>query len=249
MSRLRAVCSLLLLFASGPLLAASASHVAEAKRFVELTRVDKLAVPAYMQVRQMFAQRFAQAGGSEAQKAVLERYQAQADTALDKVVGEGKLDEALVALYTDAFSEAELKELLAFYQTPVGRKVLEQMPQLMAHAAQLTQERLQQAEIEGLLQNIQILERMLRDDAEQVELTAIRHGLAIEARKVAAREAEFGNVPKSELARAGTAILQAETRSLEARAQMLGRWGEFVGLTAGEPLLPKNSSRHASETN
>jgi len=88
---------------------------------------------------------------------------------------------------------------------------------------------------------------MLRDDAEQVELAAIRHGLAIEARKVAAREAEFGNVPKSELARAGTAILQAETRSLEARAQMLGRWGEFVGLTAGEPLLPKNSSRHASE--
>lgn len=101
----------------------------------------------------MFAQRFAQAGGSEAQKAVLERYQAQADTALDKVVGEGKLDEALVALYTDAFSEAELKELLAFYQTPVGRKVLEQMPQLMAHSAQLTQARLQQAvpEVDRLL--------------------------------------------------------------------------------------------------
>ncbi len=153
MTRLRAVFSLLLLFASGPLLAASASHAAEAERFVELTRVDKLAVPAYMQVRQMFAQRFAQAGGSEAQKAVLERYQAQADTALDKVVGEGKLDEALVALYTDAFSEAELKELLAFYQTPVGRKVLEQMPQLMAHSAQLTQARLQQAvpEVDRLL--------------------------------------------------------------------------------------------------
>ena len=46
MTRLRAVFSLLLLFASGPLLAASASHAAEAKRFVELTRVDKLAVPA-----------------------------------------------------------------------------------------------------------------------------------------------------------------------------------------------------------
>lgn len=116
-----------------------------------------------------------------------------------------------------------------------------------AQVSKRTQERLQQAEIEGLLQNIQILERMLRDDAEQVELAAIRHGLAIEARKVAAREAEFGNVPKSELARAGTAILQAETRSLEARAQMLGRWGEFVVLTAGDPLLPKNSSRHASE--
>lgn len=87
----------------------------------------------------------------------------------------------------------------------------------------------------------------MRDDVEQMELTAIRHALAVEARKAAAREAEFGNVPKGELSRAGTAILQAETRSLEARAQFLGRWGEFVVLTAGEPLLSKPSSRHASE--
>lgn len=154
MARLPALCSFLLLLASGPLLAEqAASHVAEAKRFVALSRADRLAVPAHMQVRQMFAQRFAQAGGSEAQKAVLERYQAQADAALERVVGHGKLEPELASLYADAFTEAELKELLAFYQTPVGRKVLEQMPQLMAHAAQLTQERLQQAvpEVDKLL--------------------------------------------------------------------------------------------------
>ncbi|MFM1747408.1 MAG: hypothetical protein RLZZ188_1074 [Verrucomicrobiota bacterium] len=116
-----------------------------------------------------------------------------------------------------------------------------------AQASKRVQERLQQAEIEGLLQNVQILQRMLRDDAEQVELAGIRHGLAIEARKAAARESEFGNLPKSELARAGTAILQAQARSLEARAQFLGRWGEFVSLTAGEPLLNKSPSSHASE--
>ena len=117
-----------------------------------------------------------------------------------------------------------------------------------AQASKRVQERLQQAEIDGLLQNIQILERMLRDDAEQVELTGIRHGLAIESRKAAVREAGLGNVPKSELARAGTAILQAEARSLEARAQFLGRWGEFVSLTAGEPLLTKTPPSHASES-
>ena len=72
---------------------------------------------------------------------------------VERMLGEGQLDEALVALYTDAFTEAELKELLAFYQTPVGRKVLEQMPQLMAHSAQLTQARLQQVvpEVDRLL--------------------------------------------------------------------------------------------------
>ena len=154
MTRFRALCTAaLLVCATGQVMADAKSHAADAEKFLILAHADKLAVPVYAQVQQMFAQRFAQAGGSVAQKAVLERYQAQADTALDKVVGEGKLDEALLALYTDAFSEAELKELLAFYQTPVGRKVLEQMPQLMAHSAQLTQARLQQAvpEVDRLL--------------------------------------------------------------------------------------------------
>lgn len=145
MLRLRVLFTCLLLTASGPVLADAASHAAAAKRFLELSRADTLAVPAHLQVRQMFAQRFAEAGAGAAQQAILERYQAQAAAAIEKAVGRDRLQPELISLYTDAFSEAELQEVLAFYQTPVGRKVLEQMPQLMAHAGQLTQERLQQA--------------------------------------------------------------------------------------------------------
>jgi len=146
MIRLRALCAFLLLLASPWLLAdPQASHAAEARRFLELTRTDKLTVPAYAQVQQMFAQRFAEAQGRDSQKPILERYQAQANAALDRVVGWQTLQPELVDLYVRAFSEAELKELLAFYQTPLGRKVLERMPQLMAMSAQLTQDRLQRA--------------------------------------------------------------------------------------------------------
>lgn len=153
MTRLRVFCSALLLLISAPVLADSASHAVEARRFLELTRVDRLTVPAYSQVQQMFARRFAQSGGQANQKPLLERYRAQANAALDKVVGWDKLGPDLVALYTDAFSEAELKQLVAFYQTPLGSKLLEQMPQLMAISAQRTQERLQAAapEVDRLL--------------------------------------------------------------------------------------------------
>ena len=145
MTRLRAVFSLLLLFASGPLLAASASHAAEAKRFVELTRVDKLAVPAYMQVRQMFAQRFAQAKAPESKKALLESYQAKANAALDRAVGWDKLKPDMVKLYTSNFNEQELKDLIAFYESPLGQKVLQKMPTLTAQSAQITQSKLEAA--------------------------------------------------------------------------------------------------------
>ncbi|MEO4046335.1 DUF2059 domain-containing protein [Pseudomonas sp. CAU 1711] len=145
MTRLRVILSVFLLLAGGPLLADPQSHAAEARRFLQLTRADKLSVPAYAQVQQMFAQRFAQVQGKDNQKPILERYQAQANAALDKAVGWQTLEPELVDLYVRAFSEAELKELLAFYQTPTGRKLLEQLPQLTAMSAQLTQDRLQQA--------------------------------------------------------------------------------------------------------
>ena len=53
-----------------------------------------------------------------------------------------------------AFTEAEFKELLAFCKTPVGRKMLKQMPQLMEQGAQVGAKRVQEhmAELQQMLQ-------------------------------------------------------------------------------------------------
>ncbi len=146
MKALRLLSSALLLSAlSGQVLADAASHAAEAEAFLKLARADKLTVPVYAQVQQMFAQGFAQAKAPESKKAVLERYQAKANAELDKAVGWPVLKPELVKLYTNAFSEQELKELMAFYQSPLGKKVLENMPMLTAESARLTQAKLQSA--------------------------------------------------------------------------------------------------------
>lgn len=146
MSRLSALCAALLLAGSASqVLADAASHAADAERFLLLARADKLAVPVYGQVREMFAQRFAESSGSQADRALLEAYQAKADAALDKAVGWDKLKPDMVALYTRHFSEAEMRELIAFYDSPLGKKVVESMPQLTAQSAQLTQAKLQGA--------------------------------------------------------------------------------------------------------
>lgn len=125
--------------------AAEPAHDAAAERFLELTHADRLAVPVYAQVQQLFAQRFAEAGSPGGKQATLERYQAQANAALDKAIGWEHLEPELVALYTEAFSEGELEELIAFYRSPLGVKMLERLPTLNARSAQLTQARLQQA--------------------------------------------------------------------------------------------------------
>ncbi|MDA7088342.1 DUF2059 domain-containing protein [Pseudomonas sp. SA3-5] len=146
MSRLSALCAVAVLTcASAQVFADASSHAAEAERFLQLARADKLAVPVYAQVQQMFAQRFAESGAGKGKQALLESYQAKANVELDQAVSWDQLKPEMVKLYTSNFNEQELQDLISFYQSPVGQKVLQKMPMLTAQAAQLTQGKLQVA--------------------------------------------------------------------------------------------------------
>lgn len=147
-SGLRALglCSALsLALLSGQANADSASHAAKAERFLELVNADRIAVPVYTQVQQMFAERFAQTQAPESKRALLESYQSKADAALEKAIGWKEVKPELVALYTEAFSEAELTQLNEFYESELGKKMLTQLPQLNARSAQVTQAKLESA--------------------------------------------------------------------------------------------------------
>ncbi len=43
----------------------------------------------------------------------------------------------MVAIYTDAFTEVELRELAAFYRTPTGMKAIRAIPELMQKGAEI----------------------------------------------------------------------------------------------------------------
>jgi len=147
-TRLRALglCGALsLALLSGQATADSASHAAKAERFLELVNADRIAVPVYAQVQQMFAERFAQTQAPESKRALLESYQSKADAALEKAIGWKEVKPELVALYTEAFSEAELTQLNEFYESELGKKMLTQLPQLNARSAQVTQTKLESA--------------------------------------------------------------------------------------------------------
>lgn len=146
MPRLPALCAaLLIVCGSAEVLADAKRHAADAERFLLVAHADKLVVPVYAQVQQMFAQRFAESNAPQSEKAVLETYQAQANTALDQAVGWDQLKPDMVKLYTSTFNEQEMQDLIRFYDSPVGKKVLEIMPALTAQSAQLTQSKLESA--------------------------------------------------------------------------------------------------------
>ena len=85
------------------------SHAADAEKFLILAHADKLAVPVFAQVQQMFAQRFAQANAPESKKALLETYQAKANAALETAVGWDKIKPDLVKLLLEKGANPKLK--------------------------------------------------------------------------------------------------------------------------------------------
>ncbi|WP_263144282.1 DUF2059 domain-containing protein [Pseudomonas sp. RIT-PI-AD] len=146
MTKLRVLCTAALLAcASSQVLADASSHAASAESFLKLMHADQGTVALYGQVQQMFNQRFEQLQAPATKKATLETYTAKANAALDKAVGWDKLKPDLVKLYVSNFSETELKDMIAFYQSPTGKKMMEKMPQLGNEAARLTQAKLEPA--------------------------------------------------------------------------------------------------------
>ncbi|WP_263260871.1 DUF2059 domain-containing protein [Pseudomonas sp. RIT-PI-S] len=145
MNRVRALCTAAVLACAGPVMADTASHNASAEAFLMMAHADKLGTPVYMQVQQMFAQRFAQANAPDSKQALLETYQAKANAALDQAIGWDKLKPEMVKLYTDNFTEQELKDLVKFYQSPLGQKIVQKMPQVTEQSAELTQAHLKEA--------------------------------------------------------------------------------------------------------
>jgi len=72
---------------------------------------------------------------------------------IHKVFASNDFESELVRLYMNAFSEAELRELAAFYKTPVGRKAIATLPELMKQGAELGVRRGQEraADLEEML--------------------------------------------------------------------------------------------------
>ena len=64
------------------------------------------------------------------------------------------LKDELITIYTEAFTEAELKQVTAFYETPAGKKMVEKMPELMSKGMQLGLKRVQsnQSELRQMLE-------------------------------------------------------------------------------------------------
>lgn len=79
----------------------------------------------------------------------------------NKYMSYDSLKPEMVEIYSEAFTASELKEIVAFYKTPTGKKSIQKMPELMAKGGELGAQRVQD--------NIQELQEMIRIESERIQ--------------------------------------------------------------------------------
>jgi len=119
------------------------SHREAVTRLFELTHMQRLIEESVDGVLTLqIAQNPALAEHRDALRAFLEKY-----------IGWQSLENDLTAMYLQAFTEAELDEMNAFYSSTTGQKVLQRLPELVQQRNQLAMQRLQE-HIDELQQDI-----------------------------------------------------------------------------------------------
>jgi hypothetical protein len=133
--RLAAACSLVLAFTLASLPAAAAgatpaqpSHVAAAKELLRLLRVEDSVAPMVGQLSLLLTEQIQQWEPPEDQAAEVEKTIAKVNAALNEEINWQNLETDYVVLYTETFTEAELKEISRFFRSGAGAKYIASVP-------------------------------------------------------------------------------------------------------------------------
>lgn len=131
------------------LLVASVASADEAKQralaeeMLKASQADAVLENMSKQVNAMFAQTVKQMNVPEERQAEAEKYQQRLNKILEEEMSWNKLKGQFIDVYVDVFSEEELKELVDFYNSPVGKKLISKMPRLMQKSMGLAQQQMQ----------------------------------------------------------------------------------------------------------
>jgi hypothetical protein len=122
---------------------------AKIARILAVTNGDATIAQVFEQLKAMAAS-IAPPGATPEQAAKAQALQAKIMEAVRKNLSWEKMQPQFVKLYADTYSDEEIDGMLAFYESPAGRGMVEKMPALMAKTIALTQ-----AQMKDLLPEIQ----------------------------------------------------------------------------------------------
>jgi hypothetical protein len=135
------------------------THRQAAEEVLCLTRVDRMLKPLIDQVQQVQLDQLRQMDLSPEAYQSARRHLEKINALIARELQWQEIKDDYISLYTAAFTEEELHQLIGFYNTPVGRKVVEKRPVLMRQSMEIGRQ-----QVMRIMPEIEMLsEEMVRD--------------------------------------------------------------------------------------
>lgn len=129
-----------------------ASKRAKAEELFTLMRMDQTMGQITTNVmKQLQAMTQSMPGADQAtpeQKKLIADFQQRVLDLVNKRLGWKALEPDFISLYASTYTEEELDGIVAFYKSPVGQKMLDKTPELMAKSTEITQQRMREVQPE-----------------------------------------------------------------------------------------------------
>ncbi|MEL0654222.1 DUF2059 domain-containing protein [Pseudoalteromonas issachenkonii] len=112
---------------------------------INVMNMDAMVDSMYGQVEGMMKGMSDQMGVKPSEQAIFDKYYSDMTTVLKTEMSWAKMQPMMVNVYDMHFSEQEIADMLAFYKTDTGQKILEKMPVVMQESMQMSQGLIQDA--------------------------------------------------------------------------------------------------------
>lgn len=129
---------------SAPVFAGEAERRAQVDELLVAMKADALMDAIYGQMDGMIRQMQAQMQIKESERALVEDFNAKVVKLVSDEMGWDKLKGPMADIYARNFTEKEIADMLAFYQSETGKAMVAKMPQMTQESMQITMGMMQQ---------------------------------------------------------------------------------------------------------
>lgn len=126
-----------------PVYSGDKEHRSLAQELIKITDGDTVLERMKDQLTMVFEQLTAQMDVQKADKPKLDTFTARFQAILDNDMAWEKIQNKYIDLYVSVFTEEEIKGLVDFYNSDLGKKVSEKMPELMQQSMVVASEHMQ----------------------------------------------------------------------------------------------------------
>jgi len=149
------------LLVSSLVYADDASHRKACEDMMKMWKIDKMLGPMFDQVKKMQEDMVGKMKIPDDMKDINSKYLNKMNEMIKKEMSWDGMKEDFIGIYMEVFSESEIREMIDFYNSPIGKKSIEKAPELMQKVFSMSQNRVKRFMPE--------IERLSNEMAEEIK--------------------------------------------------------------------------------